>query len=278
MTNSMRIYRIIIMILILAGLAVPLYGRIEIQEPSSKEGTVIGGEMGDRSLDRIKVFFLKGDYAKTIKDCESLLKRLPRKGVKEEAYYLIGVSCLKEGNTDKAQETFNLILKEFPKGKLLDRVHLGIGDSWFLRGDIDKALGVYNNILEKFPDSTFLSIVLSRLGECYQKQGEWAKARHCYERLTKEYPLSIEAGKVNDILKSDEFVFTVQVGSFRDKKNAERLKSALINKGYDAFIVKGSTGQTNLYRVRVGKFNTRVSAESLERQIKDEGLPTAIFP
>jgi TolA-binding protein len=273
-----KVYKIIITILVLVGLAVPLYGSIEIQEPSSKEGTVIGGEMGDRSLDRLRVSFLKGDYARTIRDCESLLRRSPRKGVREEAYYLIGVSCLKEGNIEKAQETFNLILKEFPNGKFLDRVHLGIGDSWFLQGDIDKALGVYNNILEKFPDSPSLSIVLFGLGECYQKQGEWANARHCYERLTKEYPLSIEAGKVNEILKSDEFVFTVQVGSFRDKKNAERLKGALINKGYDAYIVKGYTGQTSLYRVRVGKFNTRVSAESLERQLKDEGLPTAIFP
>lgn len=271
-------HKIIITIFILAGVAVPLYARLEIQEPSSKEGIVIGGEMGDRSLDRIRVSFLKGDYARTIRDCEYLLKRSPRKGVKEEAYYLLGVSCLKEDNISKAQETFELIIKDFPNGKFIDLAQLGLAEVYSGQTDYDKALGIYSDILEKFSNSSYLSIVLFRLGECYQKQGEWAKARHYYERLAKEYPLSIEAGKVNEILKGDEFAFTVQVGSFKDKKNAERLKDAMLNKGYDAYIVKGSTGQITLYRVRVGKFDTRAGAESLERQLKDEGLPSAIFP
>jgi|GEM_PF-683075 len=276
--EKVKVYKIIITILVLVGLAVPLYGMIEIQQPSSKEGIILGGEMGDRSLDRIRVSFLKGDWTKTIRDCQSLLKRSPRKGVKEEVCYLIGVSCLKVGDIDKAQETFNLILKDFPSGKFLDRASLGIGDAHFLQGDIDKAKASYNDILEKFPESSALSTVLFRVGECCQKQGEWAKARRYYERLVKEYPLSIEAGSVNEILKKEEFAFTVQVGSFRDEKNARRLKGDLVNKGYDAYIVKGWTGQIDLYRVRVGKFNARSQAESVERQLKNEGLPTAIFP
>lgn len=67
---------------------------------------------------------------------------------------------------------------------------------------------------------------------------------------------------------------TVQVGAFKNSKDAEALKQRLENKGYKVYIKKSaSTKNAKLYKVRVGRFTAREDADVLVQKLKKtEGL------
>lgn len=70
--------------------------------------------------------------------------------------------------------------------------------------------------------------------------------------------------------------FSVQVGCFGNKTNAEKLRIRLVNKGYQAYILQ--LPGDGLYRVRVGKLSSRSEAGLLERRLKAAGYPTKVYP
>ncbi len=60
--------------------------------------------------------------------------------------------------------------------------------------------------------------------------------------------------------------FTVQVGAFRERGNAERLRDRLSASYYPIFIQQYDSGEGLLYRVRVG----RISGEDAARQFSEQ--------
>jgi rare lipoprotein A len=70
--------------------------------------------------------------------------------------------------------------------------------------------------------------------------------------------------------------FTVQVGSFREPSNAERLKMALELKYSRVYITEVELNGDTYYRVRVGKFNVKDEVYNLAKTLADEGYDTLI--
>lgn len=70
-------------------------------------------------------------------------------------------------------------------------------------------------------------------------------------------------------------IYTVQVGAFKDKKEAEELKIKLEKKGYNIYITKEDKHRrgAGLFKVKVGDFDTKKEAEIFSvKLIKTEGL------
>lgn len=61
--------------------------------------------------------------------------------------------------------------------------------------------------------------------------------------------------------------WVVQVASFSQQANAERLRDRLTDKGYEAFVEQASTGSGATWRVRVGPLPERPAAEKLQAEI-----------
>ncbi len=74
----------------------------------------------------------------------------------------------------------------------------------------------------------------------------------------------------------ESLLFSVQVGSFSKRQNAERLLNRLIRNRYDAYVSQDAA--MRLFRVRVGKLARRQEALALEERLKKGGYPTKIFP
>jgi DedD protein len=72
--------------------------------------------------------------------------------------------------------------------------------------------------------------------------------------------------------------FVVQLGSFRDKANAERLVRDMTARGFATFIAPITTNGRELYRVRVGPTKDRASAEALAAQLKRMGQSGSVVP
>jgi rare lipoprotein A len=72
--------------------------------------------------------------------------------------------------------------------------------------------------------------------------------------------------------------FTVQVGSFSSKGNADTLLETLSTSHKDAYIEEFSTTESTYWRVRVGKFSTREDAERTAAELTGAGYSVFITP
>lgn len=198
------------------------------------------------ALRKVETLVLKDDYAQAAQECKKILVHHHQAALSSKAHYLLGISQLKLGQYPQARENFEVILRKFSQSEFRDDASLGIADSYFLAGDFQKAQERYEQFLKDSSHSKLTSIARKHLEQCQQ-------GRH----FANSY-------------------FSVQVGCFSKKQNAEELRDRLINAGFQAYLLE-LPGE-NLYRVRVGKFSDRLNAEFLEQRLKSEGFPTKICP
>ena len=80
--------------------------------------------------------------------------------------------------------------------------------------------------------------------------------------------------------KEKEFLgsktITIQVGAFRNRKNAENLNKKLKEKGYDASLVKHSSENSVWYKVKIGNIDNIEEANSVLRALKKDGFKPII--
>jgi DedD protein len=73
-------------------------------------------------------------------------------------------------------------------------------------------------------------------------------------------------------------MWAVQLGSFSNKDNAERLAAGLRDQGFAAFLSQGSNDAGTLQRVRVGPQKDRDSAEAVAAQLAKAGHEGRVVP
>ena len=64
--------------------------------------------------------------------------------------------------------------------------------------------------------------------------------------------------------------FTVQVGAFRGRAQAEAVRARLAESGQEADVAEGAAGGVTQYRVRVGTFATRAAARDAAARLGAE--------
>jgi rare lipoprotein A len=72
-------------------------------------------------------------------------------------------------------------------------------------------------------------------------------------------------------------VFAVQVGAFRDRRNAELLKQAIERRFAPVLIQTFDRGDAIFYRVRVGRESSEERATDLGRQLRQAGFASTTF-
>jgi len=73
-------------------------------------------------------------------------------------------------------------------------------------------------------------------------------------------------------------MWAVQLGSFSNEENAERLAADLRKQGFAAFLSTLSASSGDLHRVRVGPQKDRASAEAMAAQLKKAGHEGKVLP
>lgn len=147
----------------------------------------------------------------------------------------------------------------------------------FLAGEYQSVVNRTDGLLEK-RDVLKRDTLLYLQGISAFKLGDLDLARASLLKLTTQYPSSPWASHAKEVLGSEDFYFSVQVGAFGTEANALRLESELRRRGYEAFVTETLVDGRRLYRVRVGRFSDRAKAEELERRLRQDRFPTKIFP
>lgn len=78
--------------------------------------------------------------------------------------------------------------------------------------------------------------------------------------------------------ESETGMWAVQLGSFSNQENAERLAADLRGQGYAAFLSQLQRNDTALHRVRVGPQKDRESAEAIAAQLGKGGHSGQVVP
>ena len=73
-------------------------------------------------------------------------------------------------------------------------------------------------------------------------------------------------------------MWAVQLGSFSNKQNAEKLAADLRKQGYAAFLSQHKTGSGQLHRVRIGPQKDRESAEAMAARLLKVGHKGQVLP
>lgn len=73
-------------------------------------------------------------------------------------------------------------------------------------------------------------------------------------------------------------MWAVQLGSFSNKDNAEKLAADLRKQGYAAFLSQLSTAEGQLHRVRIGPQKDRASAEAMAARLAKVGHKGQVVP
>lgn len=71
--------------------------------------------------------------------------------------------------------------------------------------------------------------------------------------------------------KDQDITYTLQVGSFKEKRNAFKLKRELGSKYKDVYIVTSNTLPTTYYRVRIGHFKSDEEAIKSAKRLRMDG-------
>ena len=81
-----------------------------------------------------------------------------------------------------------------------------------------------------------------------------------------------------DAVTSSTGMWAVQLGSFSNKENAERLAADLRKQGYAAFLSRLDTGSATLHRVRIGPQKDRDGAEAMAERLAKAGHDGQVVP
>jgi DedD protein len=94
-------------------------------------------------------------------------------------------------------------------------------------------------------------------------------------------PASSEPGPPSTTIakaSSTTGMWAVQLGSFSDKKNAERLAAELRKQGFVAFLSELPTDSGELHRVRIGPQKDRAGADAMAERLSKAGHDGKVLP
>ncbi|MFC1514978.1 SPOR domain-containing protein [Candidatus Omnitrophota bacterium] len=215
------------------------------------------------------------DFARVIQIAEKYLDQ--NSPDKERILYFLAEAYVGTSNLPKARETLRSLYKQFPNSLYAKKATMRIADTYYLESNYAQAKRLYSYYLEQYSDDVYLPTAYLKLAYCEEKLGNWKGKRYYMDVIAEKFPKSIEAEALDE-LERRGFHFVVQVGAFRDQKNARDLGAKLKNDGFSAYVAEASEDGNLFYKVRIGMFAKRSSAESeLEALIK-KGYPARIFP
>lgn len=223
--------------------------------------------------------FLEGRYDKVITECGRLIDARSRQ--RDEVYYLKGLSELKTCKYGDAKRSFEDLIAKYPRSKRLADAYTGIGDSYFLEGRYDDAAKSYKDTIQKFPKDKNVCVLNDRLAECGKKSAssDDGKDEVCDngkgDSATNFTPKSSFVPQ--EVPRGEESAaISVQVGSFKNKRNAQHMSQKLHRLGYESYVEIPVGSGDRLYRVKVGRLSSVKDAEELAARLKKSGYKSKV--
>ena len=251
-------------------------------------------------------YYLQDEYDKALDHYGKIIISYPES---EEYWPALYWKCKSLMAKDEYQEAVPVLisLKSIDSDQISrDMVLMSLGNCYRGIKDHENAEASYRTLIDSVPDSQWIPSAYLLLARSLQDRGNIEEAEAIYKKVTEDFGQSMEAQRAQDYLNSlsssatesvsdqpvvpestettqvsperKEAYFTIQVGAFTNKRNAEKLANQLKKKGYSVRIVPPVPGRSRLHKVRIGTFETRKDASETARKFsRNERLDTEVI-
>lgn len=211
------------------------------------------------AYDRVYDRFLNKDYEAVDRMAADYLAKGYDQPNAEDVLTLRAMALLKLGRSPEARAVFKEIEDHLPSAQSKARASVSIADSYLDENNERAAYEGYQTTLTKYPGSD---------------QTDYAseKIRELGPRVKIETPAM---GPLPQMSYEERHFYSVQVGSFKDPMNAQRVLGKLIRDKYDAYLAPDESN--GRHRVRVGRLTTKEEAKALEARLRRDGYPTKLL-
>ena len=212
---------------------------------------------------------------------------------------LIYVKALLERNVDKSIEIYKTIYNYYPTSDYVDQAIMKVGEYYYSKGLYLQSSNWLKKIYMHYPKSDNLESSIKLFVNCLTVSGKIDSSQFYQSLFNKQFPgIKLEIDKIEIALPERNQVasvstpepekkkktpkqkiaeniplnahYTVQIGAYSDVNNAIALKEMLQVVGLDPRIdeLYLETKDKTLYAVRIGVFNSKITAQKNKKIIK----------
>ncbi len=205
------------------------------------------------------VLFLQGatepDGARAVRYYKRIVEEFPTSAFADDALLRLAEYDFALGLYHSSAQRYLQLAQRYPASPLCDDAHYMRIQCLLARGEQDSAAYALEWFLSKYPNSPLASLAASELS------GQGGARRQ------QAVPRAAVGAKP----------YALQVGAFKEKRNAEKLVQALAAQGHECEIVVKERGRDLFYLVWVGSFENEEAARRKGEQLQARhGLPFRI--
>ncbi|MEO0128615.1 MAG: SPOR domain-containing protein [candidate division WOR-3 bacterium] len=233
--------------------------------------TLIVSVFSAQNIDEAIKLFNAFQFDKAREIFKELVKDENNPRIAEVFYYLARLTA----NPDSSVHYYRTIVNKYPQSRYADIAYLEIAKIFIGKQDFKNAMLTLNQLNNDYPNSELKDEVLFWTGVVFIEIGNKENGYKVLQELINAYPKSIWANRAKNLIPSatpQREYYTIQIGSFRNKENAEKRLEELKTKGFDARIVEAVIMDKIHYRVWIGEFETLEEAKSLLAKLDSLGI------
>ena len=232
-------------------------------------------------------------------DREELLARLDKiKSSNTNSPTSLYVEAFLETDATHAKNLYEKVIQKFPNSLYAEYSGMKLAQYYFITESYVFARQLVDNIIDKFPQSKFIPEAKYLAALCLVATDNNKKAEKELRRIISNYPDSKfkeyakdelerlvsykkQENKPYNIKKPQPYineknqlttqlkVYTIQIGAFANKNNAENLKEIFVQKGISTKIRTKNINDKLLHLVWIGDFETIDQAKTFGKMLKD---------
>ncbi|MDH4210832.1 MAG: SPOR domain-containing protein [candidate division WOR-3 bacterium] len=189
-----------------------------------------------------------------------------------EVYYYLGRLSV---NPDSAAQYYYSVINEYAQSRYADIAYLEIAKINIARKNFATAIANLDELLKRYPETEYRDEIMFWQGVSYISVGNTERGESLLASLQSNFPKSVWSERAANITQKKESIqeyYTVQLGSYRNKENAESYAASLREKGIDVKIVEALVKGHIYYRVWSGQFASLEKAKEHLSKLDSLGL------
>ena len=147
---------------------------------------------------------------------ENLLSDYPESSLVDDAQYGIGLTCLDDGDFEKAIEAFRTLVQDNPKSDLVPSVYLKLGNIYHLQMNFEDAAFAYRRVIDDERSGELVPTAMFNLIRTYEAANRQDQALQAAKNLVRHFPHYEDALRVRIKIG----YLNAELGNFADAINA----------------------------------------------------------
>lgn len=134
--------------------------------------------------------YYKGEYKKTINQCEEIIIRFTPSEITIKADYLIANSLRALGKSHLAMDRYEKIIEKYPESYYARQSFQRLAELYFQAKETEKGISTWRDLINRYPNSYEAMNSLWNLARYYTNNNAFPEALDCYHELAERFSQS----------------------------------------------------------------------------------------